>query len=126
MASGLIRPARECLDAIRNFPVPKNISSLRSFYGMINQINYSFLMTEHMEPFRHLLKSDTPYRWSPILQEKFERAKQMIVERFDIKRKTCLDTDWSNSGIGFFLKSTVHVKRKLHDAAELPVSICSC
>ena len=37
-------------------------------------------------------------------------AKQMIVdavtervERFDIKRKTCLATDWSNSGIGFFL-----------------------
>ena len=56
-----IRPAREYLDAIRNFPVPKNISLLRSFYGMINQINYAFLMTEHMEPFRHLLKSDTPY-----------------------------------------------------------------
>ena len=44
-----IRPAREYLDAIRNFPMPKNISSLRSFYGKINQINYSFLMTEHME-----------------------------------------------------------------------------
>ena len=56
-----IRPAREYLDAIRNFPVPKN---------MINQVNYAFLMTEHMEPFRHLLKSDTPYSWSPILQDK--------------------------------------------------------
>ena len=31
-----IRPAREYLDAIRNFPVPKNIISLHSFYGMIN------------------------------------------------------------------------------------------
>ena len=49
-----IRHARVNLDAIRNFPVPKNISSLRSFYGMINQINYPFLMTEHMEPFCHL------------------------------------------------------------------------
>ena len=68
---------------------------------MIKQINYAYLMTEHMEPFRHLLKSDTPYCWSPILQEKFEMAKG--VERFDMKRKTCLATDWSNSGIGFFL-----------------------
>ena len=25
------------------------------------------------------------------------------VERFDMKRKTCLATDWSYSGIGFFL-----------------------
>ena len=74
-----IRPAREYL-AIRNFPVPKNISSLRSFYGMIDHVNYAFLMTEHMEPFRHLLKSDTPYCWSNILQEKFEMAKQKIVD----------------------------------------------
>ena len=50
-----IRPAREYLDAIRNIPV----SSLGSFYGMINQVNYAFLMTGHIKPFRHLLKSDT-------------------------------------------------------------------
>ena len=90
------RPAREYFDAIRNFPVPNNISSLRSFYGMINQINYSFLMTEHMETIRHLLKSDTRYCCSTILQENFKMAKQMImdavtegVERFNMKRKTC-------------------------------------
>ena len=76
-----IRPAREYLEAIRNFPVPKNIRSLRSFYVMINQINYAFTMNEHMEPFRHLLKSDTPFCWSHILQEKFERAKEMAVTR---------------------------------------------
>ena len=36
-------------------------------------------------------------------------AKEMIVdavtegvERFNMKRKTCLATDWSNSDIGFF------------------------
>ena len=43
-----IRPAREYLDTNRKFPVPKNISSLRPFYGMINQINYAFTMNEHM------------------------------------------------------------------------------
>ena len=81
-----VRPARQCLDAIKNFPVPKNISSLRSFYGMINQINNAFLMTEHMEPL-----------WSPILQEKYEMAKQMIVdtvmegvEGFDFNRHRLL------------------------------------
>ena len=36
---------------------------------MIKQINYTYLMTEHMEPFQHLLKSDTPYCWSTILNE---------------------------------------------------------
>ena len=33
ISKNTIRPAREYLDAIRNFPVPKNISSLHSFYG---------------------------------------------------------------------------------------------
>ena len=84
-------------------------------------------MTEHMEPFRHLLKSDTPYCWSPILQEKFEMANEMMVdvvteevERFDMKRKTCLATDWSNSGIGFFLmQKYCSCEKETLDAARL-------
>ena len=35
----------------KNFPVPKNISSLCSFYGMLNKIKYAVTMNEHMEPF---------------------------------------------------------------------------
>ena len=96
----ITRPAREYLEAIRNFPVPKNISLLRSIYGMLNQINYSFLMTEYIELFRHLWKSETPYCWSPILQENFKMANEMIVdavtkgvERFVMKRKTFPATD---------------------------------
>ena len=42
------------------FLYPRTLAYLEAF-TMINQINYAFLMTEHMEPFRHLLKSDTPY-----------------------------------------------------------------
>ena len=38
-----IGPAREYLEAIRNLPMPKNISSLHSFYGMTNQINYIYI-----------------------------------------------------------------------------------
>ena len=35
-----VRPSRKFLDANRAFQRPTNISEVRSFYGMINQVNY--------------------------------------------------------------------------------------
>ena len=37
-----IRPTDSYLQAIRDFPSPKNISDMRSWYGLINQVAYSF------------------------------------------------------------------------------------
>ena len=50
-----IRPTDSYLQAIRNFPAPQNISDMRSWYGLINQVAYSFCKTPVMEPFRQLL-----------------------------------------------------------------------
>ena len=77
---------------------------------MINQVCYAFAMSEIMEPFRHLLRPNTQFIWSPELQQSFEAAKEEIVkavqdgvQHFDVDRHTCLATDWCKSGIGFFL-----------------------
>ena len=77
---------------------------------MINQVNYAFAMNDTMEPFRHLLKPETPFLWSPILQEKFVQAKEMIVKavtdgvkHYEVGRQTCLPSDCSNHGLGFLL-----------------------
>ena len=105
-----VRPCRKFLEAIRNFPRPKNITEMRSFFGMINQVCYAFSMSNIMEPFRHLLRPGTQFIWSPDLQQSFEAAKEEIikavqdgVQHFEIDRHTCLATDWCKSGIGFFL-----------------------
>ena len=70
-------------------------------------------MSSFIEQFRHLLKPDTwseGFMWDDQLVEKFALAKEEIVKAvtngvryFDVKRKTCLATDWSRQGIGFFL-----------------------
>ena len=105
-----VRPSKKFLDAIRAFPRPENISEMRSFFGMINQVSYAFAMSETMEPFRHLLRPGTRFTWSPALQECFNKAKEKIVEavqegvrHFEIDRPTCLACDWSKAGVGFFL-----------------------
>ena len=108
-----VKPSSKFLDSIRSFPRPNTLSEARSFFGMINQVAYSFSMSSIMEEFRHLLKPDTwsdGFQWTEDLIGKFDAAKEEIVKAvtdgvkyFDVKRQTCLATDWSRQGIGFFL-----------------------
>ena len=108
-----VRPAKKFLESIRTFPCPETLSEARSFFGMINQVSYSFSMSAVLEPLRHLLKPDTwsaGFSWTQDLDRTFKLAKEEIinavtegVKHFDVERWTCLATDWSRQGIGFFL-----------------------
>ena len=107
-----VRPSRKFLEAIRAFPAPRNLSEARSFFGMVNQVSYAFAMSPYMSAFRHMLRPDTweAFEWNDALKREFEAAKEKIVEAvqdgvssFDISRPTCLATDWSKQGLGFFL-----------------------
>ena len=40
-----IRPTDKYIESIRNFPTPTNISEVRSWFGLINQVAYSFVKT---------------------------------------------------------------------------------
>ena len=43
------------ITAIKNFPTPANISTVCSWFGLINQVPCSFMKMDHMAPFCHLL-----------------------------------------------------------------------
>ena len=105
-----VRPCPEYLEAIQNFPTPRNITDVRSWFGLINQVSYAFAMTDRMLPFRKLLKPSTPFSWTDELDRLFEDSKAHIVneihtgvEIFDKNKPTCLATDWSKDGLGFWL-----------------------
>ena len=108
-----VKPCKKFLESIKSFPKPNTLIEARSFFGMINQVSFSFSMSSVMEPFRHLLKPETwstDFKWTNELSEKFELAKGEIIKavtegvrHFDVTRQTCLATDWSRQGIGFFL-----------------------
>ena len=106
-----IRPTDSYLQAIRDFPAPQNISDMRSWYGLINQVAYSFCKTPVSEPFRKLLKPATPYIWTDELDKAFQDSKLKIislvkegVKLFVVDRHTCLSKDYSKSGIGWILQ----------------------
>ena len=93
-----------------DFPTPKNITDIRSWFGLINQVAYTFAVADHMRPFRDLLKPDQPFAWTEELDYLFRQSKIVIVDEirhgveiFDQSRPTCLATDWSKEGLGYWL-----------------------
>ncbi len=105
-----VRPCRQFLEAILDFPKPQNITDIRSWFGLLNQVSYAFSMTSKMQPFRDLLKPKTTFSWTDELDSAFEESKHQIVQEieegvriFDKTRPTCLATDWSKEGIGFWI-----------------------
>ena len=105
-----VKPSEETLRAIKEFPRPTNISGIRSFFGLIEQVSFAFSKTDVMAPFRHLLSPKTLFSWNDSLEEAFEKGKAEVLKKvmegihtFDLNRRTCLQVDWSKEGIGFLL-----------------------
>ena len=105
-----VKPSKKILQSITEFPKPTDISSARSWFGLVNQVAFAFCMSDTMAPFRDLLKTTTPFVWTPELDKIFEISKKTIVDAveegvkiFEMDRPTCLATDWSKTGLGFFL-----------------------
>ena len=105
-----ISPIPTFLKAIENFPQPKNITDIRSWFGLVNQAAYSFSKCSVMNPFRELLKKGSQFTWNDNLEKAFNAAKKVIIGKieqgvriFEKDRKTCLATDWSKTGIGAWL-----------------------
>ena len=105
-----VRPSSTYLQAIKHFPTPSNITDIRSWFGLVNQVSYAFSMTEKMLPFRELLKPGVKFKWDEHLDKLFNDSKSVIISEieegvkiFDRNKVTCLSTDWSKDGIGFWL-----------------------
>ena len=106
-----VKPLPKYLNAIRDFPRPKNIKDIRAWFGLINQVSHYGRLTEIMAPFKPLLSPKTRFFWSDELEHAFQESKIQLVEAiqhgvqiFDPKLPTCLTPDWSKKGIGYWLR----------------------
>ena len=106
------KPTAKMLSAIKDFPTPTNVTGIRSWFGLVNQVAYAFAQSAAMAPFRELLKEKgTRFFWDDNLDSLFKKSKEIIVEQvregvksFELHRATCLSTDWSKNGVGFLLQ----------------------
>ena len=110
ITSDSVRPCKKYTKAISDFPTPTSLQDVRSWFGLINQVAYAFSMTDTMLPFRDLLRPSTPFEWTDSLQRAFDSSKLVIIAEiehgvtiYDKSKPTCLATDWSKHGIGYWL-----------------------
>ena len=97
-------------DALKNLPIPKNISELRSFFVSRNQYEkfVSNLLTLSSPP-RPLLNKKLVNKWDNDHSIAFDKLKAEIENitensHFDMKKKTRLKTDASHKGPGATLE----------------------
>ena len=60
-----------------------------------------------MAPFKPLLSLKVSFKWDSDLEEAFQRSKVAIISEiqgvkiFDPSKRTCLNPDWSKTGVGY-------------------------
>ena len=110
--------------AIKLFPTPSNVTDLRSFLGLVNQLgSFSSDVAAAAEPLRQLLRPRNAWLWTPAHEQAFVAVKAAllsppVLDFFDPLRRTVLETDAARAGgLGFCL-------RQLDDAGRWRLIQC--
>ena len=105
-----IKPDPEKVQAIKDFPVPTDLTSLRSFLGLANQLGFFIPdLAQATKALRQLLQKDVAYIWLEEHQNAFDTVKEMLtsdllVKPFNPNLPTQLLTDASRLyGLGYAL-----------------------
>lgn len=105
-----IRPIKDNLIAIKNFPIPKTQKNIRQFLGKINFYHeYIPKGALILDPLHNLLRKNIRFDWSEKCQEALDKIKdllcsQPILEIFDNELPIKIYTDASLQGVGATLK----------------------
>lgn len=107
-----VRPLKDNLISIKNFPIPTTQKNIRQFLGKINFYHeYLPNSTIILDPLHKLLRKNEKFTWSEKCQIAFNRIKEIlctqpVLEIFDQEFPIILNTDASIEGIGAVLKQT--------------------
>ena len=123
-AQGL-HPVEEKVKALQEVPIPRNVTELKSFLGMLSYYS-KFLpnLSSELAPLYKLLRQSVPWQWNTEQQEAFERSKKLLTSskllvHFDPKLEIILACDASEYGIGAVLS------HRIPDGSEKPVGFVS-
>ncbi len=103
------RPDPGKIDAVRRFPEPTIITSVRSFLGLTGYYRkYIKGYSRIAGPLFELSKKDVVFGWNQDCQRAFDDLKRALMEasilvRPNFKEPFCLDVDWSTKGVGAIL-----------------------
>ncbi|MDE5118127.1 MAG: reverse transcriptase family protein, partial [Trichodesmium sp. St2_bin2_1] len=98
------------LRAISEFPEPANITDVRSFFGLANQLNgFTGRVAEALQPLRPMLSPKSAFVWEEPQREAFRQARRLLSEVpirafYDPAKPVTLLTDAAHTrGLGYAL-----------------------
>ena len=105
-----VSPLLKHLDAIKLFPTPTNITDIRLWFELVNQVAGYGQLRPHMTPFQPFLSPKVCFQWTDAMEQVFNEGKLEIVlaiedgvDIFNPTLETCVRTDWSKQGMGYYL-----------------------
>lgn len=120
-----IRPTTSLVKAIKEAPIPQNVSQLQAFLGLLN-FYHNFLPNKatQLEPLHKLLAKNSKWIWEKSQDQAFACAKEMLsseslLTHFDPSKPITLTCDASPYGLGCVLS---HV---FPDNVEVPIAFHS-
>ena len=123
-ASGL-QPTDGKIKALKDAPVPHNVSQLKSFLGLLNYYG-KFIpkLSTLLAPLHRLLQKKSTWTWGPEQQGAFDRVKGIltsdsVLAHYDPSKPLILACDASPYGVGAVLS------HELDDGSERPVAYAS-
>lgn len=113
-----LRKTHELVEAISLAPIPKDLSEVRSFLGMVNYYA-SFIrdFSNKLEPIYHLLKKGVALKWNKKFGQAFrvikaDMVKDVTLVDFDARLLTILSRNASSYGIGAVLSQIKDGEKK--------------
>ncbi len=104
-----IRPDPERVNALVNFPAPRDVSEVRRFSGLVNQLS-KFIpnLASKTKSIRELLRKDVKFYWGPDQQADLksittEIQREITLLRYDVNADIILSADASTYGLGAVL-----------------------
>ena len=76
-----VKPLSSRVQAISEYKVPNNVTELRRFLGMANQLSkYSTELADAASPLRDLLSTKNDWVWDTIHTKAFEKVKKVLAQ----------------------------------------------
>ena len=92
------------LRSVAEFPVSKDLTGVRSWHGLVNQVGGFHADHTIMDSLRLMTEwTDEHSKAFMDSRRKILKAVEDDIRTFSVKRETCLATDWSRTGMGFRL-----------------------